>query len=435
MQRAVAIVVALIVIAGVAVLVLNLSDSGVGSAPEASVTPEPSAEASAAASEEASPSAAPSADEEEVLAELAAIEDQMVQIRGLPAAEIGPPDIITRAELGEELQAIFDAEYPPEERERDNFVLRALGLLEPDQDVAELQLELLGDQVLGFYDDVEKRMVVVTDAGLNAEAKLTYAHEYTHALQDAAFGLDSLQTDAVGEDDRSLARTALIEGDATMAMLAWAFAGNLTQEELLELGGTPIPDTSGIPSWMVAQLEFPYTAGQLWVADMTGFSPTAPIDFSEVDAAYGDPPDSTEQVIHFAEAWDPREEPDQVEVPDIVGALGDGWEEVETTTIGEAIIGMTLEYLEVPSTDASRAAGGWGGDRAVVASGPDDAFAVAWVLTWDTPTDADEFVAAYETGVESLDFPATVQALPGGTVLVVHGSTQEIVDGVLATAG
>ena len=56
--------------------------------------------------------------------------------------------------------------------------------------------------MLGFYDDVEKRMVVVSDAGLDVEAKITYAHEYTHALQDAAFGLDALDTDAPGEDDR-----------------------------------------------------------------------------------------------------------------------------------------------------------------------------------------------------------------------------------------
>ena len=97
--------------------------------------------------------------------------------------------------------------------------------------MAELQLQLLGDQVLGFYDDVERRMVVVTDAGLDAEARMTYAHEYTHALQDAAFGLDSLETDAEGQDDRGLARTALIEGDASVAMLAWAFA-NLSPEEL-----------------------------------------------------------------------------------------------------------------------------------------------------------------------------------------------------------
>ena len=109
----------------------------------------------------------------ELLATLAEIEEQVIAIRGLEAADIGPPDLITRDELGAELEELFDEQYPPEEREEDNLALRALGLLGPDEDMAELQLQLLGDQVLGFYDTTEKRMVVVTDAGLDANAKVT----------------------------------------------------------------------------------------------------------------------------------------------------------------------------------------------------------------------------------------------------------------------
>ena len=77
----------------------------------------------------------------------------MIAIRGLPAADIGAPELLTRDELQEELHASFEEDYPPEEVAEDNASLRALGLLEPDQDIAELQLQLLGDQVLGFYDD------------------------------------------------------------------------------------------------------------------------------------------------------------------------------------------------------------------------------------------------------------------------------------------
>ncbi|HJR90305.1 MAG TPA: hypothetical protein VJ782_09140, partial [Aeromicrobium sp.] len=233
LQRVVALIVVLLVVVGVAVVGLNVAGdgSGVGVNPSAS----PALSASPQASQQPSASVEPSPGDEDTLAVLREIEEQVIDIRGLPAAEIGPPEIITRDELADELEQLFEEEYPPEEQQRDNIALRALGLLEPGQDVAELQLQLLGDQVLGFYDDVDKRMVVVSDAGLDAEAKLTYAHEYTHALQDAAFGLDSLETDEVGEDDRALARTAMIEGDATVTMLAWAFA-YLTPEELMQIG-------------------------------------------------------------------------------------------------------------------------------------------------------------------------------------------------------
>ncbi len=439
-QRAAAILVAILVVAGVAVLALGAADAPVGRGPDATSTtraPSPTAApASASPAPPASGAASPSAsagasapDDRDIQAQLEEIEEQVIAIRGLPAADIGPADIITRAELGAELQAIFDAEYPPEERERDNRALRALGLLSPDEDVAELQLQLLGDSVLGFYDDVEQRMVVVSDAGLNPEAKLTYAHEYTHALQDAAFGLDSLETDAVGEDDRSLARTALIEGDATATMLAWAFE-HLSPEELLELGGTPIPDTTGIPSWMVNQLQFPYTAGQVWVAAISGGDPLAP-DFTEIDEAFADPPDSTEQVIDI-DAWETRESPIPVEGIDVAGTLGDGWEEVDATPIGQAAIEITLDHFGVPGARA--AAAGWGGDRAVIAGGPDDAFAVAWELAWDTEADAGEFVEAYQAVIDELPFPASIRELSDTEVLVVHASEDEILSRVEGAA-
>ncbi|MGI8794544.1 MAG: hypothetical protein ACR2H3_15455, partial [Acidimicrobiales bacterium] len=338
-QRFAVIAVALIVIIGIAVLGLGAAGAPTAIGPDASFSasasaePRPTTSAALAPSTEPRASAGPpSAEEEEVLAALAEIEQQVIAIRGLPSAEIGPAELITRDELGVELQELFDEEYPLDERERDNFVLRALGLLDPDEDVAELQLQLLGDQVLGFYDDTDQRMVVVTDAGLDAAAKLTYAHEYTHALQDAAFGLDSLETDAVGEDDRSLARVTLIEGDATVTMLAWALK-HLTPEELMTIGtGTILPDTTGIPSWMINQLQFPYTTGQIWIGAMSG-EPLDP-DFSEVDAAYADPPDSTEQVMDpTLEAWNNREQPVAVELSDVASELGDGWEEVDSSPV------------------------------------------------------------------------------------------------------
>lgn len=431
-QRSVAVLVAVLVVVGIVVSGLNVAggrgETAASSSP--ALSPSPSTSVAVTATPGASADPSPPTDDE-ALAILAEIEEQVEEIRGLEPADIGPPDLITRDELGDELRRLFDEEYPPEERERDNVVLRAFGLLEPDEDVAELQLQLLGEGVLGFYDDTDKRMVVVTDAGLDAIAKLTYAHEYTHALQDATFGLDTLETDAVGEDDRGLARTALIEGDANATMLAWAFA-HLTQEEIIELQEIPLPDVSNIPSWMVAQLDFPYTAGQFWVSRLAGGDPLAP-DFTEVDAAFADPPSSTEQIIHVNK-WYAREEPMPVELPDLAAALGESWEEVGSSPVGQASIAIILEFFGVSLDDAGFAADGWGGDRATVATGPTGEFALAWRLAWDTPADTGEFVDAYEIVVDSLMFPASVTELDDGTVLVVHASTEELHDATRAIA-
>ena len=119
-------------------------------------------------------------------------------------------------------------------------------------------------------------------------------------------------------------------------------------------------------------------------------------DFSEVDAAYADPPDSTEQIIAI-EKWNAREEPIPITLPDLAATLGEGWDEADSSPVGQATIAIILEYHGIVAVDADAAAAGWGGDRAAVVTGPDDQFALVWRLAWDGPQDATEFVDAYET--------------------------------------
>ena len=141
-QRLAAIVIGVIVVIGIAVVALNLADGGVAAdpSPQASVSPAASPTTSDAPTDEPSP-----ADEDDVLAALAEIEEQVIAIRGLPAADIGAPELLTRDELQDALLALVRGELSARGAAEDNASLRALGLLEPDQDVAELQLQLLGD--------------------------------------------------------------------------------------------------------------------------------------------------------------------------------------------------------------------------------------------------------------------------------------------------
>jgi hypothetical protein len=220
-QRAVAALVAVIIIVGAGALAIRaLNSRGV-----AIETSEPSPSPSPSKSGGPLPESSASVDD---LAVFSDIESAVESIRGLPAAEIGPPELISRAALGDELETILEENYPVEEQQRDETSLRALGLLTEDQHIADLQLQMLGDQVLGFYDDVDERMVVVSDAGIDASSKITYAHEYTHALQDAAFDLTAMHDAVADDDDRSLALTGMIEGDAVLSMLSWAVNGGLT---------------------------------------------------------------------------------------------------------------------------------------------------------------------------------------------------------------
>lgn len=428
LQRVVAVAVSLLVLVGGAILVLRAGGAPIAQGPTVTQAASPSQAASAVAAPSASAAASPGAtDPAAVLAE---IETQVQALRGLPAANVGPPRIITTAQLEQELRARFSRDYPPAQQAADNLELHALGLLAPAQDAAALQLELLTAQVAGYYDPDAKQMVLVSDAGLTPLAEVTYAHEYTHALQDAAFGLGNLQAAAPGNSDRSQARLALIEGDATLTMLLWALA-HLSPAQLAGITETPIPQLPDVPPWMIQQLEWPYLGGAQFVSGLyatgggslgLGGSPD-PGAFAQVDAAFRNPPDTTEQILH-PDKYAAHEAPLSVSAPTITAAAG--WGIPTTDTLGEGMITIWLEGLGVPASTAQEAAAGWGGDRLAVSAGPDAALVLGWRLAWDTAADADQFVAAYTTARSSLTLAAKVVRVSSTEVLVVQASDSSL---------
>jgi len=70
-----------------------------------------------------------------------------------------------------------------------------LGLLEADFDLGTFYTNLLSEQIAGYYDDETKEMYVVGEQFSGME-RLTYSHEYVHALQDQNYDIaNGLQYD------------------------------------------------------------------------------------------------------------------------------------------------------------------------------------------------------------------------------------------------
>jgi hypothetical protein len=358
---------------------------------------------------------------QDLLSAFAGIEAQVQQLRGLPAADIGPPQILTRAQLAQVLPALLEPAL-------DSASLRAMGLLKADQDIVKLTEKLYVAQVAGYYDFDAKRMVVVTDAGLTPEAQITYAHEYTHALQDAAFDSSTAQQAVAGRRDRELALLALEEGDATTSMVVWAI-GHLSAEEVAGVAGAPVPDMSGIPAWMVRLLEFPYLSGAEFVGQLYASG-----GWDAVNAAYGKLPASTEQVLHPT-AYANREAPVEVAALDLRKALGAGWVQASDTTLGEAWMAIWLEGIGVSRSAADKAAEGWGGDRVTVATNANGSWALGWRIAWDTSADATEFETAYATAQPKLPFGARLVHVSDLETIVLQASSADLLATIATLAG
>ncbi len=153
---------------------------------------------------------------------LRAIEGQVSQIRGLEALAEPDLQLLDHASLTTYLANQFERDYLPNERESDQKEFVLLGLIKPTDNIVQIQLNLLSDQVIGIYDSGTKSLFVVADqAGFGPAERMTYAHEFNHALQDQYYDLNKIAPKHPASNDRSLAVHALIEGDAIMLQTLW----------------------------------------------------------------------------------------------------------------------------------------------------------------------------------------------------------------------
>ena len=349
---------------------------------------------------------------------MAEIEASVPPVRQLEARGEVPNRIVDEAGLRDDLERFIAEAATPAEYAAQARIGQRMGFFPAGTDLAAVQLELLGDQVLGYYDDDRKEMTVVQRGGaFGPLERVTLAHETTHALQDQHFDLDTLDQEDLTNGDRSLARTALVEGDASLLTQQWAL-GNLTLEELLAITKSALDPAqtdvlARVPRLVSRQLEFPYAEGLTFATDLYGRG-----GWAAVDAAYKEPPDSTEQVLH-PEKYVAREAPIDVAATVRPKDLGKGWKRAWVDTMGELAMSVWLEPTAGIAT-AQAVAAGWGGDRVVMLEGPDDTWLIDWPTAWDTPADADAFAAAATVRASDLGSAATVSHAPGSTEVRVR---------------
>jgi hypothetical protein len=351
------------------------------------------------------------------------IAHRVERLRGLRFTKPIRPLFLDRDEAVEVLARAGRAEYPRRDQLIDEETAKLLGLLEPKNSLTQVLDRVDQEQVLGFYDDRSKRLVVIRDAGASRPLlELTLAHELVHALEDQRFGLD------VGEgvrDDDVLAEASLAEGTATALMTDYA-AAHFGLADVLSVAD--VAQDAGLPKFIQRQLLFPYLAGEEFVSVLRGESR----DWDAVDSVYRfRRPRTSEQVIHprkFAAGEDAA----PVAVPDL---HREGWKRLRRSSVGEFDVQMLLAMNG--ARRPAEAAAGWGGGRFELwrrdAAGRCPAPCVradlAWIrLRWDTAADqAEAEVALGEAFEKGLTAPLTgagTWASRGGAIGLAPGDRE-----------
>ncbi|MBA3397804.1 MAG: hypothetical protein H0T89_34590 [Deltaproteobacteria bacterium] len=337
-----------------------------------------------------------------------AVSKEVSKIRGLPLKHAIPNEVVDRDELRRRLVAMAAEDKTRTQTAAEGLALARWGMIPRATDYTALLLDLLSEQIAGYYDPETKKLTISKNAGDDPQwAELVLAHEIDHALQDQAFDLRKFEDLPEGEDDALTARRALVEGDGIALMLEVMLSRNnlpvpwsnpqISKSIEKAMGAPGNGETlDKAPLAIREALIFPYRAGFTFVAALRRRQP-----WSAVDAAFAKPPQSTEQVMH-PDRYLAGDEPVQV-VIDPLPVLR-GYSRAHHTVWGELGFQLFLRSHGIDVATATTAAAGWGGDRTIVLARdadrrPHQAVGVSR-SEWDTEADALE---AHEAAVKALD--------------------------------
>jgi hypothetical protein len=360
-------------------------------------------------------------------------------IRPIPAGSMSPRKL--RAQLRETLPK----DLPPAELKALEASLKAFGLIPEGMDLGRYLPELLSSQVAGFYDTDRKFLALVDPTRgasrreeRQADEDMVLVHELTHALQDQHFDLHRFE-ERDPLSDGGAAKKALVEGDATLAMIDAGLHGSFETMPGMDTAMAAMmqdpdkmladsPDFPGAremraaPAWIRDNLAFSYFQGFAFCvsARRRGGQPLLDYAFTT------DPPRSTEQILHPEKWHTRRDDPVVLRFPDLAAELR-GYRKAAEGEMGELGLRILLRQALRSREQADAAAAGWGGDRFAVYE-KDGGRLVVWIAEWDAEADAGEFRDALKA------LPGW-RAEPAGPtrVLAVRGSlTDEVWEKVRA---
>jgi hypothetical protein len=352
--------------------------------------------------------------------EIAAVE----KIRGLKFTAPVTTVEIDRKDLPAHLRRQFEKSLPYSIEDWGD-VMRALRLIDDkdtDEAIVSSLLDLYQSQVLAYYDPPSKTFYTIRqlpealqslpmngmlDAGINV-------HELTHALQDQHFQIGDHDEALRDDTDANLAYHAVIEGEASLVMLAYMIEKNGGSfDEMINsdlLGGALSAAATqtlpgGGPRYFTEMLKFPYIDGLKFVIE--GYRRGG---WKELDKVYANPPRSTREILHPLDYFDHRFTPmpfnDKPALP--VSHL------------------LSVEHLgEFHWRLLVGEAGGWKADRVTIAQNRFCETTVLAETQWDTAAAAQRFYDAYTHTLDDVGYLARID---GTNVRVAYGADRPLME-------
>jgi hypothetical protein len=357
--------------------------------------------------------------------------------------------------------------------QRSEIVLKKFGLLPREFDLHSFLVELLKEQVAGYYD-VKTKTVYLLD-WLSADSqKPVLAHELTHALQDQNFDLKNWEEAKTAtksnsddfsydEDEASTARSAVAEGQGMVTLVDYMMreSGQTVANVPQVVAGmcaamsknSEFPQLERSPLMIRESLVFPYCGGLTFEGGLlqNGGKEMA------FAGPFHRPPQDTHEVLDVT-AYLHSQPAQWIVMPDLKKELGSGYEKYDEGSVGQLDTRIMLEQYG-DKDEADDMADAWRGGAYYAAGNKDPKvvstarIGLAYLSRWDSAEAADEFAAIYGdylpkryAKVKALKTPehcqgggcdsissfetdegmVTIRRLPGARVLIMEGFPPEI---------
>lgn len=323
-------------------------------------------------------------------------------------------ELASREQVAKYVEDRLNDDEDAKRLERSEIVLKKFGLLPRDFDLHAFLIQLLQEQVAGYYDVKTKSMYLLDWLSADSQ-KPVLAHELTHALQDQNFDLKTWETPKAvkrsdndeftfDEDEAATARSAVAEGQGMVTLVDYMLRGTghtladapqvATMMRSSMTGNSGFPLLEEAPLMIRESLVFPYGDGLAFEAALlekgkdTAFS-----------GAFRRPPQNTHEVLNVTSYL--RAGPAKwLVLPDLRNELGSAYEKYDEGSIGQLDTRILVQQYS-DKDSATKMADAWKGGVYFAAGNKDPKLkgsariGLIYLSRWDTEDTADQFARLY----------------------------------------
>jgi hypothetical protein len=333
----------------------------------------------------------------EIFSEIGDILHDLHDITGFKIKHRVPAEIITRDKVKQFLEQRMKEASSPEDIRVESLTLKKFGFVPQDFDLAKNTVDLLTEQAAAFYDFHRKRMFI-TDWTPSSTREPALVHELGHALADQNVNLDKFIKQGQKSDDGSMARLAVMEGQASWLMAEYlarkAGQSLATSPDLLntmahsiESGASEFPVFDSEPLYLRETLTFPYSQGLLFQNAV--YDRMKQKAFAEV---FRNPPVSTQQILH-PDTYFSGLQPARPALPQLPDAHG--YKRIADGTVGELDFSVLLEQYAGHDESAAVSPHWRGGVYALLEHHSPERVVLLYAVEWDDAASAAHYFRLY----------------------------------------